>query len=137
MSKNDPEITISRQEAEAWLAQIVREISSGDLDALMTLFAPDVRFRFSAFGEEFTGRDALKGLAGEQIFAHLQDLEVSFDVWGVKDNEIMAFWRGSYFWKPTNELAELDGVVNIAYSARENGRLLASRFVRWFDQDRS
>lgn len=137
MSKNDPEITISREEAEAWLAQIVREISRGDFNALMALFAPDVRFRLSAFDEELVGRDALRKLASDGLFNHLEDYNVSFDVWGVKGNEVMAFWRGRYFWTPTNELVELDGVVSIAYSARENGMLLASRFVRWFDQDRS
>ena len=137
MSPTDLEITITRAEAEAWLAEFLRELAGGDIASLMTLFAPDVHFRFSALGQEYNGRDTLQALAGEQILAHLQDLKVSFDVWGVRDNEIMAFWRASYFWKPTNELAELDGVVNFGFGARENGRLLANRVVRWFDQDRS
>ena len=134
MSWDSAEITITREEAEAWLALMVRELARGDLDALMTLFAPDVRFRLLALAEEVTGRDALRELTRDTILSHMQDLTLAFDVWGVKGNEVMTFWRASYFWTPINEFVELDGVGNFAFSGRENGTLRAVSFVRWFDQ---
>lgn len=130
----DPAFRITRDEADHWLGRIVQEIRGGDLDALMALFTPDIRFRLTGFTAELSGRDLLKTLSDQQLLAHVEDFDVEFEIWGIRDDELLAFWRGSYFWKPTNDFIELDGIVSIGFGARTSETLLASRFVRWFDQ---
>ena len=126
--------TITEAEAIAWLNGYKTAWEERDVDAVLALFAPDARYRERRFGEPLLGHATLKSYFRDRVIEHQRDIEFSFTLWGVKDNELMARWEASFTWLPINGIMHLEGVCNVVFGERENGRLIGIEFNEWFDQ---
>ena len=125
---------LTEDEAIAWLSVLKKVNEAGDSVGLVALFSDDVTFRLSAFGKAFSGREQLHAVLTNQIFEFQRDIYVDYQLWGVRDNEMMVRWTAGYFWVPSNTGVKLDGVLRVAFRRAENGGIEATSFERWFDQ---
>jgi hypothetical protein len=127
-------MNITENDAVEWLEQFKRASESRDADAMVTLFAKDIRYRDNAFGDYKNGRERLRQFWQEHVFRNQRDVCCDYRLWGVRGSEFMTRMFISYVWLPINSAMRLDGVCHVTLGARENERLVSTAYDKWFDQ---
>lgn len=125
---------ITAEEAIGWLTGYKTAWENRDVDAALALFAPDVRYAERRFKHPLLGHGSLKSYFRDRVMEHQRDIRFEFELWGVRDNELMARWQAVFTWLPINGIIEMDGVCNVIFARREDGRLIGIEYNEWFDQ---
>lgn len=128
-------MVLSLEQARLWFDGYKQAWEGRDVDALVTLFATEVDYREKRFGPPLLGHKDLRSYWKDRVYEHQQDIQFAYDLWGVRDNECVAFWRASFLWLPINAVMQLDGVARVRF-ADENtaaGHPLCISFEEWID----
>ncbi len=126
--------SIDEDEAIDWLNGYKLAWETRDVEAALSLFQPDVHYRARRFAHPLHGHGSLRSYFRDRVMEHQRDIRYEFELWGVKDNELMARWSAVFTWIPINGIIEMDGVCNVVFARREDGKLIGSEYNEWFDQ---
>jgi hypothetical protein len=126
-------LVVSEEEAIDWLNGYKSAWEIRDVEAATALFAPEASYRERRFAEPLLGHKTLESYWRDRVFEHQRDIVFDFELWGVRGNELMAHWQASFTWLPINGIMRIDGVMNVKFSGRKNGRLVGMEFNEWFD----
>ncbi len=125
---------ITTEEAIDWLTSYKSSWENRDVEAALALFVPDVRYAARRYKHPLFGHSSLRSYFRDRVMGHQRDVRYEFELWGVKNNELMARWNAVFTWLPINGIIEMDGVCNVVFARREDGKLIGIEYSEWFDQ---
>ena len=124
---------IGTAEAIAWLDGYKHAWESRDVAAALALFTPNANYRERRFGEPLLGHKNLESYWRDRVFEHQRDIDFSYELWGVRGNELLARWHAAFIWLPINGMMRLDGVMHVVFGEPKDGKPVGIAFNEWFD----
>jgi ketosteroid isomerase-like protein len=123
---------VSEAEAEDWLQSYGHGWKSGDVAALLQLFAPDASYHETPFEPPMVGHDAIGRYWKEGAADGQCDVAFTATLWAVRDNACFAHWRASFTRIPAGTKVQLDGAFHLNFTRNASGALLCKTLREWW-----
>jgi ketosteroid isomerase-like protein len=131
-----PELIVTPDEANAWLAAYERAWEERDSELVVSLFTPDALYQESRFIAPFVGHEGIRRYWDADVVHRQRDIAFAFTLWGVDADIAYAHWTSAFTdMKKDGARRRLDGVFRLTFSARAPGGLLCRRLDEWWDID--
>ncbi len=126
-------LTITADEAVAWLADYERAWETRDADLIVALFTPDGLYQETRFVAPFEGAAGIRRYWEEDVVARQRDIEFDSELWAVDRAIACAGWRTTFTDLKHGMRRKLDGVFRLTFASRSERGLLCARLDEWWD----
>ena len=127
------DLTITREEAIAWLGAYERAWETRDSDLIVSLFAPDGTYQETRFKPPFIGHAGIRGYWDADVVGRQRDIEFSFTLWAVDGALAYAHWQAAFTDLKMNARRHLDGVFRLTFTERGPTGLLCRSLDEWWN----
>lgn len=108
-------MTLTRTDAEAWLARYGEAWTRGDPELAASLFSEDCRYYETPYAEPAVGRDGVRRY-WQAVPDAQRDVNFAFTVLAVDSWRVIAHWNASFVRVPSGAQVALDGVFVLEFT---------------------
>ena len=116
-------MTISRNDAEAWLTRYGQAWTQGDPELACALFADDCRYYETPYSEPSVGRDAVRRY-WQAVPDGQRDVRFAFEVLAVDGAAVIAHWTARFVRVASGAQVALDGMFLLEFASASECRCL-------------
>jgi hypothetical protein len=116
-------MTMTRNDAEAWLALYGKAWTQGDPTLAASLFSEDCRYHETPYSEPFVGRDGVRRY-WQAVPDGQREVRFSFQVLAVNGDAVVAHWDASFVRVASESRVALDGVFLLEFAGASECRTL-------------